>query len=52
MRWLSAILKVALIFAAGEKADNHHERFVDTEIQNSGKSFEPARTVARMVSGE
>jgi hypothetical protein len=49
MRSLSAILKVALIFAAGEQPENHHERFVDTEIQNSGKSFEPARTVVRMV---
>jgi len=52
MRCLSAILKVALIFATGENPDNHHERFVDTEIQNRSKSFEPARSVARMVSGE
>ena len=47
MRSLSAILKVALIFAAGEQPDNRHERVV-TEIQKSGKSFEPAKTVARM----
>jgi general stress protein CsbA len=39
VRWLSAILKVALIFAAGEKPDNYNKWIVDTEIQNSCKSF-------------
>jgi hypothetical protein len=50
--WLSAILEVTFIFAAGKKPDDPDERFIDTEVQNSGKSPESARAVANMVSSE